>query len=86
MIKLTPSEQVQRSRLKKDMLIKDSSWSKAQIKIYLAEIPELWVTKGGKTDTEFEKRLQDIKEGWCPSEIVYWNKRIKRDQLKKKSS
>ena len=86
MITLTPSEQVQRSKLKRKLLKKDRSWTRIQVKLYLAELPELWVTKRGRTKAEYLKRLNQIIEEWCPKEVLYWESRIHTDELKKKSN
>ena len=84
MIKLTHSEQVQRSRLKQKILIEDPTWSTTELKIHLAEAPELWVTKGGKTPTEYDRRLKLIKELWCPKEILKWQRLGKESEKKLK--
>ncbi len=83
-IKLTPSEQVQRSRLKQKLLKKDKSWTKIQIRLYLAELPELWVTKAGKSKAEHLKRLNQIIHEWAPKEVIYWENRLHQDEFKKK--
>ncbi len=87
MIKLTKAEQVKRSRIKSDMIAQDPTWTDAEIKLHLANIPEIWVPKRKPiTQAQYQKRLNELKNDWCPKEIIRWMSIINADllELKKK--
>lgn len=81
MIKLTKYEQVRRSIIKKKMRAEDPTWTRADIKLHFAQLPELWVPKKGRTEIEYQRRLTELKDQWCPKEIIYWNKVINNSLL-----
>lgn len=82
LIKLTKYEQTQRSRVKKRMLVEDPSWSSADIKLHLAQLPELWVAKKKPiTEAEYQRRLKQLKDQWCPKQIIYWKAIIESIEL-----
>ena len=82
-IKLTNNEHIKRSRLKKDMLAEDPSWTYSLVKLHLAQCPELWIPKRKPiTDAQYQKRLKQLKEYWCPAEIIRWTDIINQADLK----
>ena len=85
MIKLTGYEQTQRYRVKARMLAEDPSWTKADINLHLAQMPELWVAKKKPiTEIEYSRRLKLLKDQWCPKKIIYWQGIIAIDELEVK--
>lgn len=85
MIKLTHAEEVKRSRLKTKMLAEDPTWTYGQIKLYFAQNPELWIPKKKPiTATQYQQRLIDLKEFWCPAEIIQWQAIIESAELEVK--
>ena len=79
--KLTPSEQVQRSRVKRKIINEEPSWSNLEIKLHLAEKPELWVGKSGRSSIEYGKRLMEL-QPWCDHQIVLLQKRLAKQEKK----
>ncbi len=70
------------------MLLKDPTWKKAEIKLHLAQLPELWVPKRKPiTEVEYQRHLTELKNQWCPRQILYWKAIIESLELedKKKS-